>query len=110
MHHYKIREKAILKNLFSHAALQIPDYSIFAFFWEGGQVIFLGPTRGGRRIFLGEKRGGEAFFKLENERPDQEFPSSIAWPLITLFIYSTKLIYVSSLAVSEPLLPQNWNS
>ena len=51
------------------------------FFGRGGQVIFLGPTRGGEGFFKVKRGGGEAFFKLENERPDQEFPSSIAWPL-----------------------------
>ena len=38
---------------------------------------------GGEAFFQVWSGGGEGFFKLEIERPDQKFLSSIAWPLIT---------------------------
>ena len=47
----------------------------------GGRRIFSGPIRGGEGILKVNRGGGEGFFKLEIERPDQKFLSSIAWPL-----------------------------
>ena len=51
-------------------------------FSEGGAKHFFRSDQGGGEGILKVNRGGgEGFFKLEIERPDQKFLSSIAWPL-----------------------------
>ena len=49
----------------------------------GGEAFFQVRSGGGEGILKVNRGGGEGFFKLEIERPDQKFLSSIAWPLST---------------------------
>ena len=47
---------------------------------RGGEGFFQVREGGGERFFK-VNRGGEGFFKVEIERPDQTFLSSIAWSI-----------------------------